>query len=96
MLLIETVTKEGTEWGVGLTNNLEDKDYIACKTKKDAEKLLDRLTIKHCPHEELKNAAQPLVDILYKYYNPHTIITVEMGHVEVLCGNMAAPFEVRD
>lgn len=46
--------------------------------------------------EELKNAAQPLVDILYKYYNPHTTIIIEMDHVEILCGDMAVPFEIKD
>lgn len=46
--------------------------------------------------EELKEAAQPLVDILYEYYDPHTAILVEMDHVEILCGDMVVPIEVRD
>ena len=47
-------------------------------------------------HEELKQAAQPLVDILYKYYNPHTAIIIQMDHVEILEGDMVVSFEVRD
>jgi hypothetical protein len=46
--------------------------------------------------EELQIAAKPLVDILYKYYDPHTIIMVEQGCVEILCGDMIVPIKVRD
>jgi hypothetical protein len=46
--------------------------------------------------EELQKAAQPLIDILYKYYDPHTVIMVEQTSVEILCGNMATPIEARD
>ncbi len=44
-LLIETRSLEGTEWGISLTSsNPEPKDYIACKSKEDAEKLEQLLT----------------------------------------------------
>jgi hypothetical protein len=46
--------------------------------------------------EELKAASQPLVDILYKYYDPHTTIMVEQGSVEVLRGDMCTPLEIKD
>jgi hypothetical protein len=47
-------------------------------------------------HEELEKAAQPLIDILYKYYNPHTKIIVEYDYVEILSGEMAIPIKLRD
>lgn len=46
--------------------------------------------------EELKNASQPLIDILYKYYDPHTIIIVNQETVEILCGDMTIPIVPRD
>jgi hypothetical protein len=46
--------------------------------------------------KELQEAAKPLVDILYKYYDPHTIIIIDQGHVEILCEDMTAPIELRD
>jgi hypothetical protein len=47
-------------------------------------------------HDELKQAAQPLIDILYNYGNPHSIIIVQQDSVEILSGEMAVPIEVRD
>lgn len=47
-------------------------------------------------HEELKQAAQPLLDLLYQYYHPHAVITVTQSHVEVLEGDMCAPLPLRD
>jgi len=46
--------------------------------------------------EELQIAAQPLINILYKYYNPHTMIMIEQGCVEIVCGDMAVPIKLRD
>jgi hypothetical protein len=46
--------------------------------------------------EELQEAAKPLIDILYKYYNPHTTILVEQTCVEIVCGNMVVPIKSRD
>lgn len=47
-------------------------------------------------HDELKSAAQPLLDILYNYYHPHAVVTVTQQGVEVLEGSMYAPLELRD
>jgi hypothetical protein len=46
--------------------------------------------------EELKTATQPLVDILYKYYDPHTTIMVEQGQVKILRDDMGMPLEIKD
>jgi hypothetical protein len=46
--------------------------------------------------EELQQAAQPLVDILYKYYDPHSIIIIEQDCIKILCGDIIAPIELRD
>ena len=46
--------------------------------------------------EELKQAAQPLVDYIYKYGSPHSKIIVEMDKAEMVSGDCACKFEVRD
>ncbi len=46
--------------------------------------------------DELKEAAKPLVDYLYKYGSPHDAILVRMDGVEHLSGETASPIEVRD
>ena len=46
--------------------------------------------------DELKEAATPLVDYLYKYGCPHSCIIVAEDHVEMLSGDCAVPLEVRD
>ena len=46
--------------------------------------------------DELEEAAKPLVDFLYKYYDPHTSIVVTESNVDVLCANMGIPLEIRD
>ncbi len=46
--------------------------------------------------DELKEAAKPLVDYLYKYGTPHDAIIVKMDSVEHLSGETASPIEVRD
>jgi len=53
--------------------------------------------MKHQPtHEELKEAAKPLLDILYKYYSPMYKIILDMGHIEVVDSDMGAPIKIRD
>lgn len=52
---------------------------------------------KHRPtHEELKQAAQPLLDLLYQYYHPHAAIVVTQAYVEVFEADMCAPLPLRD
>ncbi len=46
--------------------------------------------------DELKEAAKPLVDYLYKYGTPHDAIIVRMNLVEHLSGKAESPIEVRD
>ena len=46
--------------------------------------------------DELQKAAQPLVDYLYKYGSPHSKIIVEMDNAEMVSGDCACKFEVRD
>lgn len=45
---------------------------------------------------ELKDAAKPLVDYLYKYGTPHDAVIVRMDSVEHLSGETGSPIEVRD
>lgn len=45
---------------------------------------------------ELQEAAQPLVDYLYKYGSPHSKIIVEMDNAEMVSGDCACKFEMRD
>lgn len=45
---------------------------------------------------ELENAAQPLVDFLYKYGHPHCIVLVAQDHVEMLEGVYGSPIKLRD
>lgn len=44
----------------------------------------------------LKDAAQPIVDFLNKNYDPHTIVVVREGRVDILREEMGMPLEVRD
>ena len=46
--------------------------------------------------KELENASKPLLEFLYKYGNPHTKIIVEMDGTEMVSGECACRFEVRD
>ena len=46
--------------------------------------------------KEWKNASKPLLDFIYKYGNPHTKIIVEMNGAEMVSGECACKFEVRD
>lgn len=46
--------------------------------------------------DELKEAAKPLVNYLYKYGTPHDAIIVRMDLVEHLSGEAGTPIEVRD
>lgn len=46
--------------------------------------------------DELKEAAKPLVDYLYKYGTPHDTVIVRMDSVEHLSGETGSPIEVRD
>lgn len=46
--------------------------------------------------DELKEAAEPLVDYLYKYGTPYDVIIVKMDSVEHLSGEAESPIEVRD
>ncbi len=50
----------------------------------------------HPTPAELKNAAKPLVDILYKYYHPHASVIVNQTSVEVVEGVDVAQIEPRD
>lgn len=45
---------------------------------------------------ELKEAAKPLVDFLYKYYDPHTTVLVTQSHTEVCEGYLVVPNDLRD
>lgn len=47
-------------------------------------------------HQELKEAAKPLIDFLYKYYHPHATILVTQANVEVCEGDIAVINELRD
>jgi len=46
--------------------------------------------------KELKEAAQPVLDFLYKYGDPHTTVVIEMCHVNVVQGEMGMPLDIRD
>lgn len=46
--------------------------------------------------EELKKAAQPLIDFLYKYGSPYTAVIVQMEKAELFELELMANFEVRD
>lgn len=46
--------------------------------------------------DELKKAAEPLVDYLYKYGTPHDAIIVMMDSVNHLSGEEVSPIDVRD
>jgi hypothetical protein len=49
-----------------------------------------------CTFEELISAAQPMLNLLYKYYDPHTSIIIEMGFIKVVQDKMGAPLDIRD
>jgi len=46
--------------------------------------------------QELHDLAKPLSDWLYLHGNPHSMIVVTQANVELLTGEMAAPFELKD
>jgi hypothetical protein len=46
--------------------------------------------------QELKEAAKPLVDFLYKYYHPHATILVTQANVEVCEGDLSVSNDLRD
>lgn len=43
--------------------------------------------------EELREAAQPLVEFIRKHYNPYTTAIVDCGHVEVLSGEIVVKYD---
>lgn len=47
-------------------------------------------------NEELKEACKPLVDFLYKYGTPHSIVVVTQADAELLHAECNAIFELRD
>lgn len=88
---------------------LENSESIkVCETVKEAERgnecisaemeEVDRM--EHIDYkkriEELKVAAQPLVDYLYKHGTLHDMILVKMDAVEHHSGNIAVPIQIRD
>ena len=46
-------------------------------------------------YKELEDAAQPLVEFLYKYYNPMCKVIVNIGHVEVVEREMGLPVKLK-
>lgn len=46
--------------------------------------------------DELRIAAQPLLEFLNKYYNPHCYAVVTEGRVDIFSGEMGIPLPVRD
>lgn len=46
--------------------------------------------------KELNEASQPLLEFLYKYGCPHDAILLRMDGAELLSGEVATPFEIRD
>jgi succinate-semialdehyde dehydrogenase len=46
--------------------------------------------------EELKKAAEPFIDFLYKYYHPHATILISQANMEVVEGVAGIPMELRD
>lgn len=46
--------------------------------------------------KELESASRPLVEYLYKYGSPHSKIIVQMDGAEMVSGECACRFEVRD
>lgn len=47
-------------------------------------------------HEELKAAAMPILELLYKYYHPHAYAIINECNVEIVVGDMSAPLPLRD
>ena len=50
----------------------------------------------HPTHEELMEAAKPLLDILYEYYDSLTTIIMSQGHIEIVRGDIGTPLPLRD
>ena len=46
--------------------------------------------------KQLEEASKPLIEFLRKYYNPHTIVIIQEGRVDVYEGSMSMPLEVQD
>lgn len=47
-------------------------------------------------HDELKEAAKPLHEILCKYYHPHATVIVTQANVEIVEGDISAPLPIPD
>jgi hypothetical protein len=47
-------------------------------------------------HEELKEAALPMLAFLNKYYHPHAYAIITEGRVEIVVGDLASPLPIRD
>lgn len=46
--------------------------------------------------KELEEAAKPLIDILYKHFNPHSAVIVTQTSVEVMVGTASVSITPRD
>jgi len=47
-------------------------------------------------HEELKEAAQPLHQLLCRYGDPHTTVVITQGFINVMQDEIGAPLPVPD
>lgn len=52
--------------------------------------------MKQPTHEELAEAAMPLLNLLNKYYDPHCSAIISEGRVEVVTELMGTPLPIRD
>ena len=59
-----------------------------CKCIKHGEKNFDM--------EEFKKATQPAIDFMQKHCCPHDSIIIDMGHAELMSGEMAYSVEIPD
>lgn len=46
--------------------------------------------------KEFHDLCLPLVEYLYKYGSPHHTIIIQQDHAEMVSGEIAVPFELRD
>ena len=46
--------------------------------------------------ETLKTLSQPLIDILYEYYDPYSTIVINQTSVKIFNGGMGIPIEPKD
>lgn len=77
-----------------------EAEIMALKSERDClkhelHKSMDALKNKN-KHEELKEAALPMLEFLNKYYHPHAYAIVTEGRVEIVEGAMACPLLIRD